>query len=532
MTSGAATMLGPDAVVIALAPAGPARAALGELLTPRRGLGRAHHRGGARATGRRVRAPARCPPTRPRTTRRCRPSRRSPCSRSRSPVRAAPIPTAPTGSSGTTARGSGTSSVPATEVQRMTRIVLVGAGSVEFTRNLLGDILSLRGAARRRDRPPRHRPRPAADRRADGRLDGRRAGRDARRSAAASTGATALTGRGRRDQHHPGRRRAGDPGRLRHPGPLRAAVHDQRHDQRGRRAPRPAHDPGRPRHRRRHGRRLPGRPGSSTTPTRWACSCAASHEAVGFPTVGLCHSVYWTVDRAGRLPRRCRAAEVDALSGRRQPPRLAAAARASGPRPVPGPARVRRRRPGARRRPRPGRPVPALRLSTPRSPRSTTPSTTRGSSPRARSSAFHVPIGEYLTRVANNLDEYADTKRRLDAGEPFEIERSGEYAARDRQLRWRPASRPGSWPTCHERRRRRSSPTSPRTPASRSRPSWTGSGVHPTAVGALPPQCAAYTRPAVDCQELTVTAALDEDRDPVYHAVLTDPHRPGPAHAR
>ena len=33
MTSGAATMLGPDTVVIALAPAGPARAALGELLT-------------------------------------------------------------------------------------------------------------------------------------------------------------------------------------------------------------------------------------------------------------------------------------------------------------------------------------------------------------------------------------------------------------------------------------------------------------------------------------------------------------------
>ena len=43
--------------------------------------------------------------------------------------------------------------------------------------------------------------------------------------------------------------------------------------------------------------------------------------------------------------------------------------------------------------------------------------------------SFHVPIGEYLTRVANNLDEYAETKRRLDAGEPFEIERSGEYAA-------------------------------------------------------------------------------------------------------
>ena len=51
-----------------------------------------------------------------------------------------------------------------------------------------------------------------------------------------------------------------------------------------------------------------------------------------------------------------------------------------------------------------------------------------------------------------------------------------------------------------------------------------GMGVHPTAIAALPPQCAAYTRPAVDCQELTVRAALDEDRDLVYHAVLTDPH--------
>ena len=38
-------------------------------------------------------------------------------------------------------------------------------------------------------------------------------------------------------------------------------------------------------------------------------------------------------------------------------------------------------------------------------------------------------IGEYLGRVAHNLDEFAETKRKLAAGEPFEIERSGEYAA-------------------------------------------------------------------------------------------------------
>ncbi len=49
--------------------------------------------------------------------------------------------------------------------------------------------------------------------------------------------------------------------------------------------------------------------------------------------------------------------------------------------------------------------------------------------PKGQVEPFHVPIGEYLTRVANHLDEYAETKRMLDAGEPFEIERSGEYAA-------------------------------------------------------------------------------------------------------
>ena len=38
--------------------------------------------------------------------------------------------------------------------------------------------------------------------------------------------------------------------------------------------------------------------------------------------------------------------------------------------------------------------------------------------------------------------------------------------------------------------------------------SSTALGVHPSPVGPLPPQCAAYTRPAVDCQELTVRAAL------------------------
>ncbi len=134
---------------------------------------------------------------------------------------------------------------------------------------------------------------------------------------------------------------------------------------------------------------------------------------------------------------------------------------------------------------------------------------------------LHIPIGEYLDRVAHNLDEYADTKRRLDAGEPFEIERSGEYAAVivHAMLTGDPARIVANVPNDGGRLvPNLAADACVEVPAL-----VDGLGVHPVAVAALPPQCAAYTRPAVDTQELTVRAALDEDRDLVYHAVLTDP---------
>ena len=48
-------------------------------------------------------------------------------------------------------------------------------------------------------------------------------------------------------------------------------------------------------------------------------------------------------------------------------------------------------------------------------------------------------------------------------------------------------------------------------------------GVQPTAVGALPPQCAAVNRTNINVQELAVEAALSGDREHVYHAVMLDP---------
>jgi len=133
---------------------------------------------------------------------------------------------------------------------------------------------------------------------------------------------------------------------------------------------------------------------------------------------------------------------------------------------------------------------------------------------------FHIPIGEYLDRVAHNLDEYAETRRRLDAGEPFDIERSGEYAAVivHSILTGEPARIVGNVMNRGALISNLAADACVEVPCL-----VDGLGVHPIAVGALPPQLAAYIHPAVDAQGLTVRAALDRGRDAIYHAVMQDP---------
>ena len=50
------------------------------------------------------------------------------------------------------------------------------------------------------------------------------------------------------------------------------------------------------------------------------------------------------------------------------------------------------------------------------------------------------------------------------------------------------------------------------------------SGVVPTYVGNLPPQCAALNRTNINVQLLTVAAALTLKKDYIYQAALLDPH--------
>ena len=142
---------------------------------------------------------------------------------------------------------------------------------------------------------------------------------------------------------------------------------------------------------------------------------------------------------------------------------------------------------------------------------------------------YHIPIGEYLDRVANNLAEYEETKRRLDAGEPFEIEQSGEYAAVivHSLLTGQPARIVANVPNRGALISNLAADACVEVPAL-----VDGTGVWPVAVGALPPQCAAYIGPAVDTQALTVRAALHEDRDADLPRRDAGPPDPGATDAR
>jgi alpha-galactosidase len=133
---------------------------------------------------------------------------------------------------------------------------------------------------------------------------------------------------------------------------------------------------------------------------------------------------------------------------------------------------------------------------------------------------YRIPVGEYIRRSQDNLREYEEIKRMLAAGEPLPLLHEGELAPRYVHAMVTGAERieygnvrndglitnlpPGC---CVE------------VPCR-----IDAEGVHPVAVGALPPQCAALNRTMVNVADLTVSAVLEGRRDHVYQAVLLDPN--------
>ena len=133
---------------------------------------------------------------------------------------------------------------------------------------------------------------------------------------------------------------------------------------------------------------------------------------------------------------------------------------------------------------------------------------------------LRIPVDEYIRRSEENLDLYAEEKRKLAAGEAFTIERSQEYAALIIH-----SIVTGTPRTVYGNVRNTGLITNLPQDACVEVPCLVDrAGLQPTFVGDLPPQCAALDRSFLNVVELTVRAALEGRRDHLLQAVLLDPN--------
>ncbi|GAA4624517.1 alpha-glucosidase/alpha-galactosidase [Actinoallomurus vinaceus] len=133
---------------------------------------------------------------------------------------------------------------------------------------------------------------------------------------------------------------------------------------------------------------------------------------------------------------------------------------------------------------------------------------------------FGIQVGAYLEWSRENLDSYHETVRRLEAGEGVEIEPASELASEIIH-----SIETGARRVVHGNVRNGGLITNLPEDACVEVPCLVDrSGVSPTRIGDLPPQLAALNRTFLGVGELTVRAALEGRRDHVYHAAMLDPN--------
>jgi alpha-galactosidase len=133
---------------------------------------------------------------------------------------------------------------------------------------------------------------------------------------------------------------------------------------------------------------------------------------------------------------------------------------------------------------------------------------------------FRSEIDEYVRRSAENVAEWERLKTRLDAGDEIDLERNDELAS---QLVW--ALETGTPIELYGNVRNDGSIEGLPEDACVEVPVLVDkNGVQPTRIGAIPPQCLALNRTFLNVAELTVRAVNDGSRDLVYQAALLDPN--------
>ncbi len=133
---------------------------------------------------------------------------------------------------------------------------------------------------------------------------------------------------------------------------------------------------------------------------------------------------------------------------------------------------------------------------------------------------FRIFVGDYLARSEENLRELDEWSRQLEAGEPLELEPTHELAS---QFIY--SAETGAEQEIYVNVRNGGLIENLPANACVEVPCQLGgAGPRPKPVGALPVQLAALNRTFLNVVELTVLAALTGSRDHVYQAALLDPN--------
>ncbi|MEJ7842879.1 MAG: alpha-glucosidase/alpha-galactosidase [Rubrobacter sp.] len=135
---------------------------------------------------------------------------------------------------------------------------------------------------------------------------------------------------------------------------------------------------------------------------------------------------------------------------------------------------------------------------------------------------YDIPVDEYVHRSEDNLTAYADTRRKLLAGEEFPLNRSVEYGSLIIH-----SMTTGQARAIYGNVENNNLITNLPEGCCVEVPVLVDdTGLRPCHVGDLPPQCAATCAPHTAVQNLTVRAALEGRRDHVHHAAMLDRHAP------
>ena len=133
---------------------------------------------------------------------------------------------------------------------------------------------------------------------------------------------------------------------------------------------------------------------------------------------------------------------------------------------------------------------------------------------------FRIFVGDYLERSEENLRELDAVQADLDAGRPLDLTPAHELASL-----FIHAVETGQERELHVNIRNGGLISSLPEDCCVEVPAVVGAGgAKPVPVGPLPPQLTALNRTFLNVVELTVRAALEESRDHVYQAALLDPN--------